>query len=192
MLWLARALELAPPDETAMRRVIRANLNAWSRELNSLEAIFPHEQAVIAAAFSPDGELVLTGSNDDTAQLWSVRTGEPLLVLPHNGDAHEVSFSSDGSRILTSDYGNTAFLWDTSTGQRIHTFTHEGIVPAAAFGPNDAFIVTGTSRKVQFWDAESGDVMDPPLEDAHMTHVLAVRSDGCCVVTACHDKSARV
>ena len=27
MLWLARALELAPPDESDMQRVIRANLN---------------------------------------------------------------------------------------------------------------------------------------------------------------------
>ena len=45
---------------------------------------------------------------------------------------------------------------------------------------------------VQFWDAESGDLIGAPLEHAHLVHDLAVSADGSRVVTACHDKSARV
>ncbi len=76
MLWMARALALAPSEETAMRQVIRENLNAWCHELHSLEAIFPHNKGVINVAISPSGELILTASKDKSAQLWSAQTGE--------------------------------------------------------------------------------------------------------------------
>ena len=62
MLWLARALELAPTNESAMERVIRANLNAWRRELHTLEAMFGHDLGVATVAFSPDGRTVLMAS----------------------------------------------------------------------------------------------------------------------------------
>ena len=126
MLWLARALELAPPEETEMRRVILANLNAWRRELHSLEAIFPHKETVITAAFSPSGKLIVTGSVDKSAQLWEVETGsrrgQPML---HNGDVHEAVFSPDESRILTGNHDGTAQLWETATGR-----AHPDVPPA--------------------------------------------------------------
>ena len=43
----------------------------------------PHEEMshIETAAFSPDGRLALTGSDDNTARLWDVATGEPLRII---------------------------------------------------------------------------------------------------------------
>ena len=39
-----------------------------------------------SAAFSPDGELVVTASDDGTAKLWSGTSGECLRSLEGHGD----------------------------------------------------------------------------------------------------------
>ena len=108
MLWLARALELAPPGESAMQRVIRANLNAWQRELHILTGIYPREQGVVSGAFSPDGTWVLTGAFDGVAQLWDRRTGTVSgAPLRHDSEAHTAIFSPDGDYILTTSTDKT-------------------------------------------------------------------------------------
>jgi WD40 repeat protein len=42
-----------------------------------LEVFFQHGTAVLSAAFSPDGQTILTG-DDNRAQLWEVATGRPV------------------------------------------------------------------------------------------------------------------
>jgi WD40 repeat protein len=56
-----------------------------------------------AVAFSPDGSKVLTGSDDNTARLWSAADGSPIgQPLKHEGSVFAVAFSPDGSKVMTS------------------------------------------------------------------------------------------
>jgi WD40 repeat protein len=59
-----------------------------------------HRGIVRAAAFSPDGTLVATASDDGTARLWDVWSGAPLEVLPsHTGNVLTVAFAPDGKSL---------------------------------------------------------------------------------------------
>ena len=40
-----------------------------------------HEGAVYAAAFSPDGARIVSGSDDSTVRVWDAASGAELLVL---------------------------------------------------------------------------------------------------------------
>ena len=56
----------------------------------------------MAGAFSPDAKMVLTGSENNTARLWRVDTGEPLTPpLEHESWVAAVAFSPDGKTVLT-------------------------------------------------------------------------------------------
>ncbi len=82
MLWLARSLEIATrAEDVRLQRDIRTNLNGWRGHLHNLEQYLRHGDSVLAAAFSPDGNSILTGSGDHKAQLWAVATGKPLYNL---------------------------------------------------------------------------------------------------------------
>jgi len=202
MLWLARALEKSPPGVTAMQNVIRANLNAWRTELNSIEMIYPHDGTVICVAFDPTGRVLATGSGDDTAQLWNVQTGERIRgPMKHGGDVHDIVFSGDGSRLLTAAMDSTAFLWNVHTGEQIRDLGGDdrlrplsgGALAGAFRHPDDMQIVTGYGDgTITIWDAASGKAIGklPPAQN--QIHDTTVSADGSRLLTSCHDGTVRL
>ena len=50
-----------------------------------LAVLTGHTAGVNAIAFSPNGTQVATGSDDKSARLWDVGTGQSLATLPHGG-----------------------------------------------------------------------------------------------------------
>lgn len=51
---------------------------SWSAELQTLEG---HSFWVSSVAFSPDGQRIVSGSNDKTIKLWDAQTGSELQTL---------------------------------------------------------------------------------------------------------------
>jgi WD40 repeat protein/tRNA A-37 threonylcarbamoyl transferase component Bud32 len=61
-----------------------------------------HRDRVSAAAFSPDGRHLLTGSWDGTARLWDLATGKTTAVLAgHANSLAAALFTPDGRQALT-------------------------------------------------------------------------------------------
>src|SRR6185436_6441168 len=189
MLWLARALELAPTDESEMQRVIRANLTAWQRELHILTGIYPREQGVVSGDFSPDGTQVLTGGYDGVAQLWDRQSGALLGdPLRHNSEAHTAIFSPDGDYVLTTSTDKTAQLWETKSRNLIRTFPHGSAVWAGVF-TRDGKIITGNSKgEIQVWERDKEKPIDAWWHPApHGIHDLALSPNGKQLLGACDD-----
>ncbi|MBA2307079.1 hypothetical protein H0W26_03020 [Candidatus Dependentiae bacterium] len=60
--------------------------------------------------------MVLTGSHDNTARLWDVKTGKLLKVLEgHTHRVISVAYSPKGDKLLTGSYDETARLWSLDT-----------------------------------------------------------------------------
>ncbi|KAK3304826.1 uncharacterized protein B0T15DRAFT_537707 [Chaetomium strumarium] len=75
---------------------------AWTVHLQTLS----HPSAVKAIAFSPDGRLIVSGSDDSTVRVWDAATGAERRVLQgHSSWVNAVAFSSDG-RLLVSGSGD--------------------------------------------------------------------------------------
>lgn len=77
------------------------------------------QDRVRSAMFSPDGRKPITVSEDDTAEIWDVATGQSLSgPLPHNAELQTATVSADGS-LMATGYGGNTQLWDLKTGKRI-------------------------------------------------------------------------
>src|SRR5204862_4203217 len=103
-----------------------------------------HAGAVVDAAFSADGRLLITGSSDQTARVWNVTTGRVL-----RGNARSVTdaeFSTDGRTVVTAGADGTARIFDARSGAELAVFAHSRLpgsdLQSAAFSRDGSRSVT--------------------------------------------------
>jgi WD40 repeat protein len=154
-----------------------------------------HQDFVQAVAFSPDGNTVLTGSRDNTAQLWDARSGKPFSApLQHRSPVQAIAFSPDGSTVLTGSRDNTARLWDARSGKPLAVpLHHRDSVVAVAFSPDGRTVLTGSEdNTARLWDARSGKPLAAPLQHRDSVVAVAFSPDGRTVLTGSEDNTARL
>ena len=96
-------------------------------QANPISTLEGHEGWVRSLAFSPDGEMLASGSQDNSAILWS-RDGRLLARLQgHKGRINLVAFSQDGRRLVTASSDHTARVWITDT-QELLRLSRERLV----------------------------------------------------------------
>lgn len=84
-----------------------------------------HSGDIIAAAISPDEKYVLTGSDDETAILWTIGGKEMYALRRHSGPIIAAAFLYNGKDkfVLTADKDGAINQWDLN-GNHIRTFHH--------------------------------------------------------------------
>lgn len=155
---------------TNIFQILAANREAQSpvRTAVQLKATLKgHSKSIIAIAFSPNGEIVATGSEDGAVRLWSVHTGEPQATIV-GADKYfwmELKWSPDGQKLAicgTRRRGESVEtqVWDTRTGASqpilIRRFSKVYLIE---WSPDGRTLLTiGEKSKVMLWDAESGNL----------------------------------
>jgi serine/threonine protein kinase/WD40 repeat protein len=76
---------------------------------------FKHPQAVRHAAFSPDGQRVVTVCADGAARVWNASSGQSVTPgLHHDRDVVEARFSADGAQLITRS-DEEVRVWDLTS-----------------------------------------------------------------------------
>ena len=138
-----------------------------------------HTKPINAVVFSPDGNWLASGANDDTIKLWDRSTGHVLRTLyGHSSNVNTLAVSLDG-KLLASGSGdmtskreiptfkrggivggardNTVRIWDIQTGREIKTLRgHELPIGAVAFGTDGRTLTTVSGDAIKVWDVASG------------------------------------
>jgi WD40 repeat protein/serine/threonine protein kinase len=196
MLRTVEALRTAAvADDPAWKRTVLANLSAWRRELPELKGIFPHENIIPSAAFSPDGRTIVTGSYDKTARLWEADTARPVgQPMVHSAPVTDVAFSPDGKIVLTGTEDKTARLWDAATGRPLgQPLPHPMGVTSVAFSPDGKILLTGCADgTVRQWDAATGRSTGPLIIHEDAVDAVAFSPDGRSILTAGWPTAARL
>ena len=132
-----------------------ANTGVLLHELITTEFFTADDDSVNSVAFSPDGQTLASGSDDNTVRLWNVNTGGSIGILEgHERDVNSVAFSPDGQTLASGSSDNTVRLWDANTGELLRALTGPGAaVNSVAFSPDGQMIAGGSSdNTVHLWE----------------------------------------
>jgi hypothetical protein len=168
----------------------------WQRHTHlALKTLRGHLAIVTSAAFSPDGQRMVTGSLDNTAKVWEVANRRLLFELKGHTDRIEsVAFSPDGQWIVTGSWDRTAKVWEAVSGKETLTFKeHNGVILSVAFSPDGQWIVTGSwDRTAKVWEVASGRELLTLKRHSAAIGSVAFSPDGRRIATASVDKTARL
>jgi WD40 repeat protein len=199
-LWRLPPETIRPTFHPAPAHLLRAfNSKTWPAATNWMQS--PPAASLVRTntptAISPDGRRMLTVNGSGIAQVWDLRSGQPVSApMRHQRDVWEGDFSSDGRLVVTASWDGTARVWKAESGLAVTPpLPHAYPVFHAIFSPDGTRVLTG-SREVlkelalgageaRVWSALDGRPLTPLLETACAVSDVAFSRNGKRLLTAC-------
>lgn len=121
-----------------------------------------HTHVVTSCSFAPTGQMIATGSFDETARLWDPRTGSTIAVIPaHSEPVTCVQFSKGSVRpnLATTSLDGTCRIWSSHSRECLRTIvpTNDGgdraPVTSVRFTPNNQYVLMNSlHNKILLFD----------------------------------------
>jgi WD40 repeat protein len=145
-----------------------------------------HTDWVVALKFSPDGDILASGSHDGTIRLWDARTGQCLKTLRgHSGRVLSVAFSPD-SILASGSSDGTIKLWQVSDGACLQTTQSRGDrVATVIFSPDGKNLIIGSDRWVDLWNLPAGECQYVIPANINWMLSIALSHDGKTLAIGC-------
>jgi WD40 repeat protein/serine/threonine protein kinase len=186
LLWLARALELAPDSAVQLQRILRLNWAAWRRDVCPLQGAYPARQ-MRRVQWGRAGK-VLVATSRDSLRCWDAVTGQAIGVpehLPLNGQI--LSCSTDGRWAATAvkpdvarRHGVSIMVWDLQTDRLAKLAApHPADITTLELSPDGSLILTGCADgKARLWERATGKLRGQPFDMPGPIRAVAFRPDG--------------
>nr|XP_060464677.1 WD repeat-containing protein 38 isoform X3 [Panthera onca] len=117
-----------------------------------------HRGEVNSSAFSPDGQRLLTASEDGYVYGWETQSGRLLWRLGgHAGPIKFCRFSPDGHLFATTSGDCTIRLWDVAEAKCLHVLKgHQRSVETVSFSPDSKQLASGGwDKRVVLWEVQA-------------------------------------
>ena len=146
-------------------------------------------------AFSPNSQILASGSGDQTVRLWEVSTGQCLRVLQgHQSEVRFVVFSPDGQLLASGSRDQTIRLWEVSTGQCLKTLQgHSGWVESITFSPDGQTLASSSlDQTIRLWEVGTGQCLRTLQGQSRWGESVAFSPDGQILAGGSDDSTVRL
>jgi WD40 repeat protein len=137
-----------------------------SKEVNSdiyiiNKVLNSHLSDIWTVKFSPNANLLVSGSVDSTAKIWNRENGKIILNIKQPNGITSINFSPDGNYLASASYDSKVRLWKFPEGLLVKEFHgHTGTVWSLSFSPDGKTIAScGEDSTIKLWDVESGQIV---------------------------------
>ncbi|KAG9034843.1 hypothetical protein FRB95_012536 [Tulasnella sp. JGI-2019a] len=169
------------PSHTSLSRVYGHLAEGGPKPRRGCPQQWPGKHPCVA--WSPDGQRIISGSQDGTLCLWDPSTGARVVEAwkSHTNVVVRVSWSPDGKMIVSGSSGDTIQLWDSTSGARIgeEWKGHTSIVMSLAWSPDSKWVVSGSFDKtLRLWDPSTGAAVGEAWKENRDVWCVAWSPDG--------------
>jgi len=129
-------------------------IRIWSFSGSIIRTIMENVGIVMSVAYTSDGQLLISGSENNIIKIWQPATGNLIRTLKgHSGAVNSLAITSDNKILVSGSEDQTIKLWEIETGEEICTLTgHTGIVYSVAISPDNQTIVSGSQDgTIKIW-----------------------------------------
>ena len=172
----------------------------WDAKTGALLlTLLGHENDVVSASFSPDGDSLVSGSWDRTVRIWQLEG----VTSPHRLRGHEpwgnidtLAFSCDGLQFVTASMDRSVRVWRAETGIQAFDLdlrkTGDWGNMKAVFSPDGLWLASVEKEVVRVRDARDG--VERQCLGGHKGPVNCIEfsKDGRRIVTGGSDRTVRV
>jgi WD40 repeat protein/tetratricopeptide (TPR) repeat protein len=153
-----------------------------------------HTDSVMSVSFSPDSEIIASGSKDKTVKLWT-RHGRLIKTLTgHKGWVTGVTFSPDGQMLASASDDGTVKVWNRDGGL-LRTFegAHNSFVLGVAFSPDSKMLASaGYDNSVKLWKVDGTLVATLLKGSSDSVTSVSFSPDGLLVASGSYDHKVKL
>ncbi len=123
-----------------------------------LQTLEEHEGGINCMALSEDGSVLVTGSEDRTARLWTTKTPycECIGILKGHEDYVNCVLIEDNF-VITGSADKTLRKWDMSTCDCVHVFKGHSSLINRVICTGDFIFSSSYDRTARCWDFDTGE-----------------------------------
>lgn len=189
--------DLRPIDYQSLTEAGTASV----RQMVPSRGFIGHSGSVRDLDFAPDGQTLLSASQDNTVKLWRVDSGELMTTLRgHGGWVRSARFIHGGHGVASASHDRTVREWSLAGREEFQVFAgqvldgHTDGILSASFSPDRTHIVTASrDHTARIWDASTGgEVMRLSEGHAYLASSAILFDEGRRLMTAAVDNSARI
>jgi WD40 repeat protein len=138
------------------------------------------EGIVRGVAFSPDGNLIASASDDGSVLMWKVGSGrEQARLKGHQEAVVAVAFARDGKTLASASRDGTVKLWDIVAGKERINLPGMHRAARIAFAPDGKTLaVVGNDNAILLWDIAHNAVRAGGRRHKDRVTGLAYAADG--------------
>ena len=154
-----------------------------------------HSKSVASVAYNPNGQILASGSYDNTIKLWNLTKNKEIRTFKgHSAWVAGVAITPNNRSLVSSSYDNTIKLWNLVNGKPIRTFKgHSDSVGTLLVTKDGKTIISGSfDHTIKLWNLKSGEEIRTLSGHSSKVSAIAISPDNKMLVSGSDDQTIKI